>query len=356
MAEGEQPGGDRTENATVRRLERARDAGQLPISREVGTFGSLAAVTMVLAYYLPGHLEAWMNGLVAQIGQIGTTSLPVSGILWSDVHNLGDAVYLPLAAAAAGGAVAVLAQTRGFLHFGGPAPKINRISPASGIRRLFGTDGLVELLKSLAKITIFGAALFIVVRSDVRNLTRWPLEDIRALPQHIGQAVSHVLYAALIVQSAIAAADLLWVFYHHAQRLRMTKQEVKDEFKEQEGNPQVKARIRRIGFARARRRMMTKVPTATVVVTNPTHYAVALAYDRANHAAPRIVAKGTDLIAAKIREIADNAGVPIVSNPPLARALHRLELDTEIPAEHFRAVAEIIAYVWRLKRERPRIH
>jgi flagellar biosynthetic protein FlhB len=195
--------------------------------------------------------------------------------------------------------------------------------------------------------------LFVVTRSDLRTLARWPLQDIHSVPQNLGRVLTHVLYATLLVQGVIAGGDLLWVLYHHAKSLRMTKQDIRDEFREQEGNPHVKARIRRIGYARARRRMMTKVPTATVIVTNPTHYAVALAYDRASNAAPRVVAKGTDRVAAKIREIAEAAGVPAISNPPLARALYRLELDTEIPAEHFRAVAEIIAYVWRLKRERP---
>jgi flagellar biosynthetic protein FlhB len=148
----------------------------------------------------------------------------------------------------------------------------------------------------------------------------------------------------------VAAADLMWVRFRHARDMRMSKQNVRDELKETEGNPHVKARIRRIRVMRARKRMMAKVPTATVVVTNPTHYAVALAYDRADNPAPRIVAKGLDSLAARIREVAEANGVPVVANPLLARALHRLDIDTEIPAEHYKAVAEIIAYVWRLRR------
>jgi flagellar biosynthetic protein FlhB len=132
--------------------------------------------------------------------------------------------------------------------------------------------------------------------------------------------------------------------------MRMSKQDIRDELKETDGNPHVKARIRRIRLIRARKRMMAKVPMATVVVTNPTHYAVALAYDRANNSAPRVVAKGADSVAARIREIAEANGVPLLANPPLARALYRLDLDTEIPAEYYKAVAEIIAYVWRLRR------
>ncbi|HYZ22419.1 MAG TPA: flagellar type III secretion system protein FlhB [Rhodopila sp.] len=355
MAEEEHPGGDRTEAATPRRLERAREAGQLAISRELGTFGSLAAAVMVLTYYAPSMFEIWVRRLASLIQQAGAEDVLAKDLWWSILLGLGNAAWLPAAAATLGGSIAILVQTRGLLHLGGLSPKISRVSPSDGLRRIFGTNGLVELLKSLTKLAAFGSALFVVTRSDLRTLARWPLQDMHTLPQDLGRALTHVLYATLLVQGVIAGGDLLWVLYHHAKSLRMTKQDIRDEFKEQEGNPHVKARIRRIGYARARRRMMTKVPTATVIVTNPTHYAVALAYDRASNAAPRVVAKGTDRVATKIREVAETAGVPIVSNPPLARALHRLELDTEIPAEHFRAVAEIIAYVWRLKRERPRL-
>jgi flagellar biosynthesis protein FlhB len=160
----------------------------------------------------------------------------------------------------------------------------------------------------------------------------------------------HLLIAGVVTQGIVASTDLMWVRFRHAQDMRMSKQDVRDELRDTDGNPQVKARIRRIRMMRARRRMMAKVPGATVVITNPTHYAVALLYDRANNPAPRIVAKGTDSVAARIREVAEANGVPVVANPPLARALYSLELDTEIPAEYYKAVAEIIAYIWRLRR------
>jgi flagellar biosynthesis protein FlhB len=142
---------------------------------------------------------------------------------------------------------------------------------------------------------------------------------------------------------------VLYVRFRHLRGLRMSRQEVREEHKELEGDPQIKARIKQIRFHRARKRMLAAVPRATVVVTNPTHYAVALAYDRARGGAPRVVAKGVDSMAARIRELAQDNRVPLVANPPLARALYRVELDTEIPAEHYKAVAEIIAYVWRLR-------
>jgi len=150
------------------------------------------------------------------------------------------------------------------------------------------------------------------------------------------------------VELVIAGADLFWVRFSHGRKLRMTHQDIRDEIKETEGDPQIKARIRQIRLQRSRRRMLAAVAKATVVVTNPTHYAVALAYDRANSAAPRVVAKGVDSMAARIREMAETNKVPLVANPPLARALYLVDLDKDIPAEHFQAVAEIIAYVWRL--------
>ena len=159
-----------------------------------------------------------------------------------------------------------------------------------------------------------------------------------------------MLVAVLLAQTAIAGVDLLWVRVRHARSMRMSRQEIRDEQKETEGDPQVRMRFRQLRMRRARRRMLAAVPKATVVIINPTHYAVALAYDRAKNAAPRVVAKGVDSMAARIRELAEANRVPLVVNPPLARALHLVELDTDIPAEHFKAVAEVIAYVWRLGR------
>jgi flagellar biosynthesis protein FlhB len=154
----------------------------------------------------------------------------------------------------------------------------------------------------------------------------------------------------LAAQAGIAAADYFWVTFRHNRNLRMSRHDILEEQKDTEGDPRLRARLRQIRSLRARRRMLAAVPKATVVVTNPTHYAVALAYDRAKHAAPRVVAKGMDSLAARIREVAEQNRVPVVANPPLARALYRVEVDADIPAEHYQAVAEIIAYVWRLAR------
>jgi flagellar biosynthetic protein FlhB len=352
MAEQEQSSGDRTEAATPKRLERAREAGQVPVSREVATFASLLAVTTVLAAGRSDAFRESFGQIAALFLHVGTLRAGDGGLASWFAGRIVRAAWAPLAAAALAGAGAVLLQTQLLLHFGAVAPKMSRVSPLAGLKRLFGTAGLVEIVRAVVKLAALGTALYMLLRRDIVRLAVLPLEPPRDLPAAMLSPSLHVLYVAVGTQAVIAGADLLWVRFKNARDLRMTKQDLRDEFKETEGSPQMKARLRRIRWSRARKRMMARVPTATVVVTNPTHYAVALVYDRATNSAPKVVAKGQDHIAAKIRQIAQEASVPIVSNPPLARALYQLELDTEIPAEHFRAVAQIIAYIWRLRRER----
>jgi len=246
--------------------------------------------------------------------------------------------------------VTVLLQTGALLNLGALSPDFSRVNPRAGLQRLFGSNGLVEALKSCAKIALMALIGWHVLAGDVAALLASPFVDAATLMARCIGPVLHMLVAVLLAQTAIAGGDLLWVRLRHARGLRMSRQDIRDEQKETEGDPQVRMRFRQLRLRRARKRMLTAVKKATVVVTNPTHYAVALAYDRAKNAAPRVVAKGVDSMAARIREVAEANRVPLVVNPPLARALHRVELDTDIPAEHYKAVAEIIAYVWRLGR------
>ena len=169
----------------------------------------------------------------------------------------------------------------------------------------------------------------------------------------LGRETMHVLLVVLGCQAAIALLDFGWVRFQHAKKLRMSLEEIKQEQKETDGDPRLKAKIKQIRMLRARRRMIAAVAKATVVVTNPTHYAVALSYDRGSRSAPKVIAKGVDEVAARIRDAAKKHGVPLVPSPPLARALHALPLDAEVPEEHFKAVAGIIAYVWRLRAGTP---
>jgi flagellar biosynthetic protein FlhB len=343
---------DKTESATARRLQKSREDGHVAVSRELTTFAGLAAVTLTLVVAGPDTLQALILRLSIflarshELAPAGPTVYRLAGLAW-----LNAAAPFVLAALV-GGAGAVLLQTRFLLSAKALSFDFARVNPKSGLKRLLGTEALIEAGKSMAKIAVLGIVLWRVILSDLPSLLMAPYGDPRQL---LGRAVSpvlHVIMVVLIAQAAIAAVDFLWVSLHHARGLRMSRQDIIDEQKESEGDPRIKARIRQIRMARARRRMLAAVPKATVVITNPTHYAVALVYDRAKHAAPRVVAKGVDTLAARIREVAADNRVPVVANPPLARALYQVELEADIPAEHFQAVAGIIAYVWRLGQPR----
>ena len=259
---------------------------------------------------------------------------------------VGPIAGIVLAAAA----VAVLLQTGFLLRVSAMAPDLGRLDPRRGLKRMFGTSGLVEAAKSLVKMVAFAGAAFLGVSHAWSSLGAAPFWEPELLTQRILQETAHLLLLLLGVQAVIAGADVAWSRYHHASDLRMSREDVRLESREAEGDPKVKARLRQMRLSRAKKRMLAAVPSATVVITNPTHYAIALVYDRGQQAAPRVVAKGVDEVAARIREVAQMHGVPLFASPPLARALFSVELDSEIPLEHFKAVAEIIAYVWRLRK------
>lgn len=343
-------GEDRTEAATQRRLDQAREAGDVPVSREVALFASMAAAVVALYYTAPSAFRLITRNTSLFLSRADQPEMAGALGLHMISKTLTGVVAPVLGASVVAGAVAVLVQTNFLLHLSAIQPKVSRVSPAAGMKRLFGSNGVIELVKSLGKLGLLLVALWLAARGDVMAILAQPWKDTAYLPAVLGRSVFHILIAGLCTQALIAGADLLWVRLRHTRSLRMSKQDIRDEQKDTDGNPHIKARIRRIRLMRARKRMMAAVPQATVVVTNPTHYAVALAYDRAQNAAPRIVAKGADHIAARIREIAQANNVPLVANPPLARALYQLEVDTDIPMEHYKAVAEIIAYVWRLRR------
>jgi len=343
---GDEGGQDKTEDATPRRIQKAREEGQVAISREVVSFITLGAALIGMVFGLPplGHeLMRGMRGVLENGHQLQI------GLVATEMMRLGLLAALPVMVLAMIGAIAgVMLQSRGLVSAKGLKPQFSRINPGSGIKRLVGPDGAIEFLRTLIKLAVVCAALW------------WSLGDPREMRAALSlgpgdllflmvRAAMDLVIAALVAFAGIAILDYLVVRFRHLRKLRMSRQELREEVKETEGDPHIKARIRSLRMSRARRRMMAAVPKAAVVVTNPTHYAVALAYDENSAAAPKVVAKGTEAVAARIRAAAEEVGVPLVSNPPLARALFKLELETEIPAEHYQAVAEIIAYVWRLR-------
>jgi flagellar biosynthesis protein FlhB len=229
-------------------------------------------------------------------------------------------------------------------------PKLSKISPAAGLQRMFSKQALANFVKGLAKLGVIGAIMVALLWPERFRLDTLVQTDPAAMLSITQVLTLKVLGAVVAVLAIIAAADYLFQYRQWYERQKMSVRELKDEFKQTEGDPGVKAKIRQIRQTRMRKRMMSAVPEASVVITNPTHYAIALKYERGMDA-PLCVAKGTDLIARKIREVATEHGIPIVENPPLARALHgTVEIDQEIPPEHYQAVAEIIGYVMRLNR------
>jgi flagellar biosynthetic protein FlhB len=348
MAEEGAAAEDRTEAATPRRLQRAREEGQAPVSREMVTLAGLAGVALAFMVTGPsvGRDIAWR--LSVFLGRADASALVgAEGFRLASTAMLHATAPFVLAALVCGIAAVVL-QSGFLLHLNALQPKPQRLNPLAGFRRLFSADSLVEAGKSIAKITVIGFVMWRMLAADLPSLLILPFQDLPAMLARLGPLLLRVMLAVLAVQAVIAAADLFWVRFRHSRQMRMSRQDVRDEQKETEGDPHIKNRIRQIRLQRSRRRMLAAVPKATVIVTNPTHYAVALAYDSANGAAPRVVAKGMDTVAARIREVAEEHRIPLVANPPLARALYQVKLDTEIPAEHYQAVAEIIAYVWRL--------
>ena len=345
MAEGGgQEAEDRTEAPTPRRLDRAREEGQVPLSREAVGFATLLATTIAASLALPslgGDLLRAMRVLL---------SVPAGADAFALARSLLAAAALAvlpiIAAPAVAALLATLAQT-GVPRSARPLkPAFSKLNPWSGLTRIFAPEGLVELLRTLLKLAAVGLALWTAM--DVSVLGTALMQPAAGLLRDAFGNAYALMHATLLAFGGLAALDLIWTRWRHFRRLRMSRQELREEMKDAEGDPHVKAKRRRIAEQRSRRRMLAAVPKAAVVITNPTHYAIALTYEQGQAGAPRLVAKGVDAMAARIRAVAEEHGVPMVANPPLARALYRLELDTEIPAEHWQAVAEILAYVWRL--------
>ncbi len=343
MAEGE----DRTEAPSPKRLQRAREAGQVALSRELPPAAALAAAALVLALVTPRAARALVGALALLLQDAGT--LEPTQALAAALRAAIPAVVGFAVAGVLASVLSVMGQTGFLVRLAALQPSLARLDLRRNLGRIVGPAGLLELGKSVAKAALVGFALW----QAAATLRPWLAASLAwepaAMPDAIARLLLRLLLAALLAQGTLAALDVVRARAAHARSLRMSRHELREEQRESDGDPRIKARIRRLRLTRARRRMLAAIPTATVVVTNPTHYAVALAYTRGSGGAPRVVAKGVDAMAARIRELAEAARVPLVANPPLARALWRVELDTEVPAALFQAVAEIIAYVWRLR-------
>jgi len=347
---------DRTEAATPARLTRARSEGQAPVSHELASFANLgAAILMLLAAapQLAARTAQHLALLLANAGKIDGIAAVLAAL--HQAVGIAAGAVLPLAlAVAVTGAGAVLAQTRLALRLTALMPDISRISPMTGVSRLFGANHGVDAVKSILKICVLSLALWLALAGQFKFLPDSLNSNFGAVAGCVKTGIIAIAASLITVQAFITLLDVAWSQANFARTLRMSKEDVKQESKDTDGNPHIKAKRRAIRNARARQNLKKAMSAATVVVTNPTHYAVALAYARNSTAAPKIIAKGMGEMAARIRELAAENSIPIIPNPPLARALHTLELDAEIPIEHYKAVADIIAYIWRLEAQATR--
>lgn len=344
---------DRTEQASEKRLQEARDKGEVPRSRDLsGAMVVLAGAVMMMSgssamYAHMQHIYALGMGYSREALFSDHLTSQVLGAVMREVLALLTPIFAVTLVAAVGSTVAI-----GGLNFSSEAliPKFERLDPIAGFGRLFSLNGLIELAKSLIKVLFIGGALVLLLRHDEASVMATGGEAIGA---GVGQSLSLVAHASLlfaVVLGVIGGIDAVWQRFDFGRRHRMSKQEVKDEHKDTEGNPQMKGRIRQMQQQLARRRMIQDVPKADVIVVNPTHFAVALRYDDARMRAPRVVAKGVDILAQQIRMVASAHNIPLVEAPPLARALYATtDLGHEIPAALYVAVAQILAYVYQLK-------
>lgn len=344
---------DKTEDPTQKRLDEALEKGDVVKSQEVNTWFVIAGGTLVLSTFsgsIGSGILMPLRNLIANSWMIRTDGAGLLALTQSLGYAVVAAIGVPFLLLALAAIAGNMVQHQ--LVWSGEQlkPKFSKISPAAGFKRLFGKQAVANFLKGLFKLIALGAVMVAVLWPDRMRMESFlRVDPAELLPAITGMTV-HLLAAVVAILAAVAIADYFFQYRTWYERHKMSLQEMKEEFKQSEGDPHVKGRIKQLRVQRAKKRMMAQVPKASVIITNPTHYSVALAYDR-SMSAPICVAKGVDIIAFKIREVAKEHDIPIVENVPLARALYAtVELDREIPVEHYHAVAEIIGYVMRLRR------
>jgi flagellar biosynthesis protein FlhB len=355
MAEGDE-GQDKTEQPTEKRLRESREQGQVPRSRELATaavFGAAVLVMMSFGGWLGTRIASWLADALGRVGQrVGDArQLPsvffelLGSLLWIVAPLIGICLLACFAAPA----------LLGGFNWSNKAllPDFSKLDPVKGLERIYGREGFAEFVRSILRVLViggFGGYAIVDMAPKLVALSREPLQNavVHGFDLALGTLVA--MAAGLLL---IALIDAPWQLWSHAQKLLMSRQELRDEMKESEGSPEVKGKIRRLQQEAAQGRMMEALPTADAVIVNPTHYAVAIAYNATQMRAPKVVAKGTDLVAQTIREVADRHKVPIIAAPALARTLHRqVQIGHEVPVELYAAVAQVLTYVYQLRQWR----
>jgi flagellar biosynthesis protein FlhB len=355
MAENED-GSEKTESASSKKLQDARNKGNLPRSKDLSS--ALLLIVAAATIYGTGTLLVRdlavlfdFNFLVERADVFDLSRMVFH--LYESVVAMMDSMVLLMSVLAVAGIVGSIAL--GGLNFSWEplTPKLSKMSPIAGLKRMFSVQSLVELFKSIAKVTLVGFVAVVVLNYFLPETLGLTFQSIQLAIAH---GIDIVIWSFVFVTLAlalIAAIDVPFQVWSHKEKLKMTKQEVKDEYKQQEGDPLVRGRIRQMQRQAAMNRMMSDVPSADVIITNPTHFSVALKYDQAGGAAPVLLAKGGDFIALKIREVGNHYDIPVIQSPALARAIyHHTEIGDEIPQGLFKVVAQLLAYVYQLRNAR----
>jgi flagellar biosynthetic protein FlhB len=352
MAEENDPD-SQTEDPTQKRLEEALERGDVAKSQEINTWFVIAGATLVISTFsssIGGGLVMPMRNLIANSWMIKTDGYSLIALTKQIELAILTAIGLPLLMLALAAIAGNMLQHRVVFSAESLKPKLSKISPGAGFKRIFGKQAAANFLKGIGKLVALGVVMTMILWPERHRLEAMVKLDPSALLGVSTTMTVHLLAAVVAALAIVALADYLFQYRSWFQRQKMSLQEIKEEFKQSEGDPHIKGKLRQLRQQRSKRRMMAAVPKASVIITNPTHFSVALSYERGMQA-PICVAKGADNLAFKIREIARAHDIPIVENVPLARALYAtVDIDQEIPVEHYHAVAEVIGYVMRLKR------
>ena len=343
---------DKTEDPTQKRLDDALAKGDVAKSQEVNTWFIIAGATLILSTFsgsIGGGILKPLRTLIANAGQLRTDGAALLALSNTLGYAVLCAIGVPLLMLAIAAVAGNMVQHRLVWSSESLTPKFSKISPGAGLKRILGKQAVANFAKGVFKLIALAAVMMAVLWPERHRLESFLMFDPSAILDVTTNLTLQLMGAVVAMLTAVAIADYFFQYRQWFERQKMSLQEIKDEFKQSEGDPHIKAKIRQLRQQRMKKRMMAAVPNASVVITNPTHFSVALSYER-GMSAPICVAKGADNIALKIREIARKHDIPIVENVPLARALYAtVDVDEEIPVEHYHAVAEIIGYVMGLK-------
>jgi flagellar biosynthesis protein FlhB len=345
---------ERTEDATSRRRDEAREKGQVARSQEIVSVGILVACLLYFYFGSSGMLKSIMELLTHGFRTAAQDELTIQSFnnLFVDYAFKAFKIVFPIMLTVVIAAILGNIMQIGILFSSESViPKISKIDPIKGLERLFSLRSLVELFKSIFKMCIVGIVAYIVIKGEVSNMIPLMDNSVWGILIYYGRICFKIILTTTVVLVILAILDYVYQRWEYEKSLRMTKQEIKDEYRNTEGDPLIKARIRRIQREIAQKRMMSQVPKADVIITNPTHLAIAIQYDPANMMAPKVVAKGANLIAEKIKQIAAENDVPMVEDKPLAQVLYKMVgIDHVIPEDLYRAVAEVLAFVYNQKK------